>query len=184
MITDRETSAVCLTAPSCGCLGDDCRLTEVHIPQLLPLSAALCFALTQCILGDDHLWWFFFFLNWTVSRQIHIVFMYMKSYFHSYKNWTSEGPINPTKAVKSADTSLYWLITSHLSCLFMFYSLHCGQRESYVLSFSGVCLEPSTDCFWMGWGMLFYVHITHYVKPQYKCTAFFISVNLGLDFFF
>lgn len=35
MIPDRETSAASLTAPSCGCLGG-----------LLPLSAALCFALT------------------------------------------------------------------------------------------------------------------------------------------
>lgn len=46
MIPDRGTSAVSLTAPSCGCLGDDSRWTEVHIPQRLPLSAALCFALT------------------------------------------------------------------------------------------------------------------------------------------
>lgn len=50
-------------------------------------------------------------------------------------------------SLKSADTCLYGPITSRCSCLFMFYSLCRGQRESSMLSFSGVCLEPSTDCF-------------------------------------
>lgn len=41
MITDRETSAVCLTAPSCGCLGDNCKPTEVHIPHAAFVSCSV-----------------------------------------------------------------------------------------------------------------------------------------------
>lgn len=98
MITDRETSAVSLTAPSCGCSGDDCRRTEVHIPQLLPLSAALCFALTGETMYSRG-WSFLWFIFLTELYCVGFILCLCRLHEIILEHWTSKGPINPTKAV-------------------------------------------------------------------------------------
>jgi len=79
----------------------------------------------QCILGDDHLWCLFFL---TVSCWIHIVVMYMKS-FWKLDLW---GPRNPTKAVKCR----YLLVLTnkpHISHVYVF-TLYIVARGSLLCS--------------------------------------------------
>lgn len=154
--------AVCATAPPCGWSGNDYRLNEVQIPHLLSLSAGLClYWRNNVVVGWSCM--MFIFLNLNYCVYVYKIIL---------EHLTSRGALNPTKTAERADSSSHWQMTSHFSCLFLFFTLHCGKRESPGLSFSGVHPEPSTDCSWVGKKMFFYVHITHYFSPSISVLPF------------